>query len=169
MEICTSSSQQVHRYIPQTTIHFIECYFVFSPSRTQSSWNAYGIRLWKGASMASRQLSYTSIRQGFISQNMPSVAHCNDSQHLKHALLHWLSCTTRNYKQSIKVHVKFFKQPCHSIAFHTRYARNSITQCINPYQPLTIPSDLPMPQDRPTKATKIAFTDSQQMTASHWQ
>jgi len=75
--------------------------------------------------MASRQLSYTSIRQGFISQNMPSVAHCNDSQHLKHALLHWLVCTTRNYKQSIKVHVKFFKQTRHSIAFHTRYARSS--------------------------------------------
>ncbi len=119
--------------------------------------------------MASRQLSYTSIPQGFISQNMPSVAHCNNSQHPKHALLHWLICTTRNCKQSIKVHVKFFKQTCHSIAFHTRYARNSITQCINPYQPLTIPSDLPMPQDQPTKATKITFTDSQQMTASHWQ
>jgi hypothetical protein len=26
-----------------------------------------------------------------------------------------------------------------------------------------------MPQDQPTKATKITFTDSQQMTASHWQ
>jgi hypothetical protein len=34
--------------------------------------------------MASRQLSYTSIPQGFISQNMPSVAHCNNSQHPKH-------------------------------------------------------------------------------------
>ena len=44
VEIRTSSSQQVHRYIPQPTIHFIECYFVFSPSRTQSSWNAYGTR-----------------------------------------------------------------------------------------------------------------------------
>jgi len=36
--------------------------------------------------MVSSQLSYTSIHQGFISQNMPTMAHCNDSQHPKHAL-----------------------------------------------------------------------------------